>query len=600
MNHQTSSSLHVLAHGSQRAADVRRVTMLSPVVAMLWEQWRMTRGEIAWRLVLSIAAASAVLMLATLTSSEIVRNMAAVLALVLLVVPQMLGWFSIAMLNRGQSGFPLYLLYTRPLRTAVIVGVPMAYLATMSAALYVVSALLLRMVFGHPFPLLSIAAFIAILNVAQLAANWFTRRFSLRMLANVAVAMVWSGLSIKRLTVEEIPGPDVAPPATWPTVFDLAAADYVWIGAIGLALFGLTVRAVNRQRHGGGSTGSAAGPAVGFPDRLVSLFHFKCPTMSATRAQLWFDLRSTGLPLLTVGIPLALVNALLGVVSGPIDAVITADYREYVGCTIQECYWARPMSMLFAMVSIGAVTLLGSNAFGVRARQGRLHASAFEATQPYGTGRIAVLKLTVRLMCVLTALAAIVFSVWASGLFVGSGKIFGGPFETVAFVFGAFNGSQKLALTVAAFIGAGSAIALLASFAALRTRYSRRLNLAGLLLLCYLAGLVLLVIGGERWAATLEAILRTTSWAMTSAVVGVTAYLAWRAFAERLLTPGQACGAALLTAAFATAWVTLLGGLALAFNTEPPAFDIRLLAPALLPLTIGVLAPWSYSRIRHT
>ena len=123
-------------------------------------------------------------------------------------------------------------------------------------------------------------------------------------------------------------------------------------------------------------------------------------------------------------------------------------------------------------------------------------------------------------MCVLTALAAIVFSVWASGLFVGSGKIFGGPFETVAFVFGAFNGSQKLALTVAAFIGAGSAIALLASFAALRTRYSRRLNLAGLLLLCYLAGLVLLVIGGERWAATLEAILRTTSWGMTTRMIG--------------------------------------------------------------------------------
>jgi hypothetical protein len=567
---------------------------------MLWEQWRLTRSEIAWRLILSITAASAVLMLATLTSSEIARNMAAVMALVLLVAPHGLGWFSVAMLNRGQSGFPLYLLYTRPLRTAVIVGVPMAYLATMSAALYIVSALLLRVVFDHPFPLLPVAAFILILNLAQLLANWFSRRFSLRMLANAAIGLVWTSVSIKRLTVEEIPGPDVAPPGMWPAVFDFAAADYAWIGAIGLAVFGLTVRAVDRQRHGGGSAGVAWNPAAGFPDRLVGLFRFKCPTMSATRAQLWFELRSTGLPLLTVGILLALMNALLGAVSGPIDAVITADYREYVSCTVQECYWARPMSMLFAMGSVAAVLMLGSNAFGLRARQGRVYASAFEATQPYGTGRIAVLKLTVRLMCVLTALAAIVFSVRASGLFAGAGRIFGGPFETLAFVFGALDGSQKLALTVAAFIGAGSAIALLASFAALRTRYSRRLNLAGLLLLCYLAGLVLLVIGGERWAATLEAILRATSWALTSAIVAMTAYLAWRAFAERLLTPGQACGAALITAAFATAWVTLLGGLALAFNTEPPAFDIRLLAPALLPLTIGVLAPWSYSRIRHT
>jgi hypothetical protein len=566
---------------------------------MLWEQWRLTRGEIAWRLVLSVGAASAVLMLATLSSSEIARNMAAVLALVLLVTPHALGWFSIAMLNRGQSGFPLFLLYTHPLRTAVIVGVPMAYLATMSAALYIVSALVLRMVFGHPFPLLTVAAFIAILNIAQLAANWSTRRFTLRMLANVAVSLVWTGLSINRLSVEEIPGPDVAPPATWPAVFDFAAADYAWISAVGLALFGLTVRAVNRQRHGGSRAGIAGTPANGFPDRLVNLFRFKCPTMSATRAQLWFDLRSTGLPLLTVGIVLALVNGLLGAVSGPIDAVITADYREYVSCTVQECYWARPMSMLFAMVSVAAVLMLGSNAFGLRARQGLVYASAFEATQPYGTGRLAVLKLTVRLMCVLTALAAIVFSVWASGLFVGSGRIFGGPFETIAFAFGALNGSEKLALAVAAFIGAGSTIALLASFGALRTRYSRRLNQAGVLLLVYLTGLVLLVIGGERWTGTLEAMLRTTSWATASAIVGGTAYLSWRAFTERLLTPGQACSAALLTAAFAAAWVTLLGGLALAFTGRPVTYDVRLLAPALLPLTIGVLAPWSYSRVRH-
>lgn len=573
--------------------------MKSPVVAMLWEQWRLTRVEIVWRLALGMGAASAVLMLASLSSSEIVRNMAAVLALILLVAPQMLGWFSIAMLNRGQSGFPLYLLYTHPLRTSVIVGVPMAYLAAMSAALYVVSALVLRTASGYPFPLLPVAAYIGVLNVAFMAANWWPRTFSLRMLANMAVSVVWTGVSVNLLSVEEIPGPDVAPPAQWPTVFDVPPSDYAWIGAIGLALFGFTVVTVARQRRGEGRAATPWLPAGGFLERLASLFRFKCPTASATRAQLWFDLRSTGLPLLTVGIVLAFVNALLGAISGPIDAVITADYREYVGCTIQECYWARPMSMLFAMVSIGAVMMLGSNAFGLRARQGRVYAGAFEATQPYGTGRIAVLKLTVRLMCVLTALAAIAFSVWASGLFVGSGRIFGGPFETIAFAFGALNGSQRLALTVAAFIGAGSTIGLLASFGALRTRYSRRLNRAGVLLLLYLAGLVLLVIGGERWTATLETVLRTTSWAAASAIAAVTAYLCWRAFTERLLTPGQAFGAALLTAAFAAAWVTLLGGLALAFTGVPAPYDVRLLAPALLPLTIGVLAPWSYSRIRH-
>ena len=69
--------------------------------------------------------------------------------------------------------------------------------------------------------------------------------------------------------------------------------------------------------------------------------------------------------------------------------------------------------MLFAMGSVPAVLALGGNAFGLLARQGRAYVSPFEVTQPYGTGRLAVLKVLVRSVCVLTALTAIGLSVWA-------------------------------------------------------------------------------------------------------------------------------------------------------------------------------------------
>ncbi len=87
----------------------------------------------------------------------------------------------------------------------------------------------------------------------------------------------------------------------------------------------------------------------------------------------------------------------------------------------------------------------------------------------------------------------------------------------------------------------------------------------------------------------------------TSAIVLATGYLLWRGFAEQLLTlrsgvwrrpgvggirggmgDGAACGGR----------VSLPGCHA--------ADAVWMLSPALLPLMVSVLAPWSLSRIRHT
>ena len=99
----------------------------------------------------------------------------AAIAMTLLVLPHLVGWLSLARLNGGRPGFPLYLHYTRPVRTAVIVGLPMAYLTAMSSAIYLVSALLLRVTSGYAFPLLPVAAWIAALTLVFVAAGWSTR-----------------------------------------------------------------------------------------------------------------------------------------------------------------------------------------------------------------------------------------------------------------------------------------------------------------------------------------------------------------------------------------------------------------------------------------
>ncbi len=579
--------------------------MQSPVVAILWENWRVSRPEVTWRLALGIVGGAVVMALfAAVAPSKVIKDFGAVIALALVVVPNFIGWLSFLKLNGGLPGFPFYLLYTRPVRTAVLVGVPLAYVTVAPAAIYLVSVLLLRVTFGYPFPLLPVAAWIAALNLVMAAANWSTRNRVVQMLGAMAASVAWIGLANHRLT-GEIDWHDS--PDRWPSLFDFPLTDYALIGAIGLASFGLTVAAVARQRRGDGRASVVLWtPGAGFLDRLASLFRFPCPTSSSTRAQVWFELRSRGLPLLTIGAALAIVNLLLFAVSGPIDALLASEFRQYVACRVDGCFWARPLSMLFAMVSVPAVLTLGANAFGIRATQGRLYASAFEATQPSGTGRLAVVKVLVRSVCVLAALTAVAVSVWASGSLIAAGEAFGDPLRSgqrlIEGAVGALSRNEQVALAVVASIGVPVWVASWAALGALWTRYPQRLNIAGSLLLLYGVALVLLMLAAPRWNGLeipLGAILRATSWVAAAAIVFATAYLAWRTFAERLLTLGQACGVVLLTATFAVAWLTMLRAAGLSLAEKPAADALRMLLPALLPLTISVLAPWSYSRVRH-
>jgi len=557
------------------------MTRRSPVLAILWENWRLTKLEVAWRLVLGIVGSLTVLAVFS-SQGEVMKDFSAAIALSLIVLPHFMGWLSMTKLNSGRPGFPLYLLYTRPVRTALLVGIPMAYLTAMSAAIYLVSALLLRMTSGYAFPLLPAAAWIAALNLVVVATNWSTRNRAIQMLGVMFATSNWLVLAIHRLTAVEIQGSFDWPPHLWPKIFDFPLTDYALIGAIGLASFGVAVAAVARQRHG---DARAAMPRTvdfpGFPEDVVNLFRFPCPISSATRAQLWFEMKSSGLPVLTMGLVLAISIPLVFAITRPIG--FAHDYAPA---------WAA-LSVLF-------VLMFGINAFGIRWRQGRAYASAFEATQPYGTARLAGLKVLVRSVCVLPALIAVVLSAWASVSFIAVGKgaeYMRSGLRVIEGAVGALTGYQQVALAVVACIGVAVMVASVAAIIALAARYPRPLNIASCLyLLSFGLALILLALAGHRGMGLL---FGPTRFIDAPAIVLGTAYLSWRALAERLLTLRWALGIVLVSVAFGTAWVTVLRGAGVQFAAMPTMDAVWMLSPVLLPLMASVLAPWSLSRMRH-
>ena len=218
--------------------------MQSPVLAILWENWRLTRLEAANRLALGIIGGSAVLVLvAAAAPNEAARESAASITLGLTIFMTFPLWLSISKLKGGRfldgyrPGFTLSLLYTRPVRTAVLVGVPMAYLAALAGAVYLMSALVLRWTFGYPFPLLPVAALIAAAHLGQSAGDWSTRSKVVQWLGTMAPVIALGSLARYRWE-------------GWPELFDFSLADYALIAAMGLVSFVVAVAGVARQRRG--------------------------------------------------------------------------------------------------------------------------------------------------------------------------------------------------------------------------------------------------------------------------------------------------------------------------------------------------------------
>ena len=243
-------------------------------------------------------------------------------------------WLSIAKLNGGRfmdgykPGFPLYLLYARPVPTAVFVGVAMAYDAISAAAMYLVSAALLRFAFGQPLPLFSVAAWIVAFHLVYLRPMVDPNRsFS-------GWDRCGSGTGPCICLTMSVGGPRI-----------VADADRVLARRVrtdGLD-WPRVVRPHGRRRSAAAPRRRvAAVPRTagigGYPDWLVTLFRFPCPTSSATRAQVWFELKSSGLPVLAIGLALAILIPLLFAISTRLDVALSGVFTR-TAHPMSRCSW---------------------------------------------------------------------------------------------------------------------------------------------------------------------------------------------------------------------------------------------------------------------
>jgi hypothetical protein len=543
-----------------------------PVVAMLWENWQLTRVEAGQRLGLGLVLGAGAMIL--------FGGKGPIIAFVILMLIHSYIWLSIAKLNGGRladgykPGFPFHLLFVRPVPTGVMVGVAMAYDVVSCVALYVVSAVLLGWVFGKPLPISSVILFLVAYHLAYACGQWSSRSRVTQWIALLAFSIPMYLMLQHRFEM--------------PLKVEFTLIENAAMVLLGVVSIFLTVAGVSRQRRGDAVAVVSKQKewSGGFPDWLVTVFRFRCPTSSATRAQVWFELRSSGLPVLVIGVGVGALVFLLCAISGLSGTLGNAA----IGVVI----FSVPV-VLFG---------LGSNAFGIRRKQGRTYASAFELTQPYGTARLATLKVLVRAACVLVALLTIGASLWASGGVLGAWwqvsmdnnqdalPVLLKLLQKFAANFGNLTGYAQAGLAFVASILVTSVVVWQAAREALRARFPKfLLAVQWLPTLWGLASIALALAhrNGLVSAALAKGFFTASFWVSGSAILICASYLLWRGFAQRVLTIVYVCGVLAISAAFAVAWIAGM----------PGTGAVATLWPVLLVLMLGVLAPWSLGRARH-
>ena len=565
--------------------------MRSPVTALLWETWRLTRVEVAFRMSLATLLGAAIIIFARALSLPDGEDLGATGALSLVAFLAFPFWLSIARLNGGRAldgglpGFPFRLGYVRPVRTPLLVGIPLAYLAAAAAASYLVPAVALGAAFGYSFPLLPVAAWIAVLILVQAATTWWTCSRLVQIVGSMAATAACLTLAMNRVHGEEIPGNDFLPDR-WAAQFALSLADYALIASIALAAVALTVVSVARQRRGDVLIGRPQGSVTHrFRAWLVDRFDWPCPTATSTRAQLWFELKSAGAPMLGIGAALALAIPVSIVIAGPFEP-------------------ARPYILLFAMLSPLVVLFLGIiNPFGLRSKQGRTYASSFDAGQPIGTARLASLKILARAACLLGAFAAIAVGVSVSVPLTNEWRQAAWSTHVhgaLAATLDALAIHQRAALAIVAAAGLSAAVACAASIHVLWLLHPWRTVLGASGLLLYGIAFSLAAPAGTGGDGPEVVLIQAFPWVVAVAIPLAAAEAFRQVLTQRLLMIRHAVSAVILWAGFVVAWLTFLQGFGLPVAGTSPAFAAAMLSVTLLPLAAVALAPWSLSLVRHT
>ena len=215
--------------------------MWTPAAAVLWESWRVSRVRLAVLMFLATLGGAGLIVI------PLEGDWSTTLALVLAGFLALFAPWAQSVDSR--TGFTMQLGFARPIRTWVLVSVPMAYVGVSCAATYLVPVIALRVAFDIPFPLLPVAALVSTLSVVFVARSWWTGD-SVRQRVVPAILWLFGAIWFMSNRGGVIGLANDMAPDRWSEIFSFSATTYGWMLFISATAFGVAINGVARQRRG--------------------------------------------------------------------------------------------------------------------------------------------------------------------------------------------------------------------------------------------------------------------------------------------------------------------------------------------------------------
>ena len=556
--------------------------MTSSAVILMWESWMLTRWGFLSRLL--VAFAFMVLIGADYESIEnpTEGDLRAIrLSCFWVSILCSMSGLSLNHSQDNRGGFPFFLGYTRPAPTWLLIVVPMAYRALYCTVLYLLPLLTMHFIYGMPF--LTIAASLLVIPISLMinASSWWTDKQGVSQLIGWSIASCLA-IALSYYTLHFDAPPDTGgSSSSWWDTFRYSRYDYLVVLLASVSAVVLTFAGVERQRHSDDEIGlwplkNADEPGQSDAEWLAELYETECPTTSAKRAELWYEITGTGMPLIVWSIIVALCIPML-----------------WFLCRLFESEVAWSIGTFMALL----VPLIKSTpTFGIVVKQGSAYLSTFAATRPLGSAWLAGLKIGVAIIAVTVGMFVIAVSFWFSAPLV-DGFIEGVDVIKVAAVdyVQRISGIELAAIVFVRMVQLSTMVACLATFQAIYVLYSDRLTFGILGLIIYACILPPFIAAKVLPLSFALAHL----WIGSCLIAAGSIWLIYSLARHRIMSILQISAFVSIWILYAVAYFYLLGEDGLYEGDTPKSYFAFQAGLCLSSLAICAMAPWSLAMIRH-
>ncbi|MFC1735338.1 hypothetical protein ACFL1X_04425 [Candidatus Hydrogenedentota bacterium] len=400
--------------------------MRTPMRAMIWELWRLTR----WDIVLRIAAVCflvGVIVLISATRDWGSPEMKALgemtvhaLTVFLVAMASLLpSSFVSSLENPHGQGYPMPLAFTRPISTRMLTFVPLAYFALASAVICMGCAFFIRILCSMSLPWMQIAVTMAVVTTVFNIVHWSVQGTTARTLCIVVLLSVFGVVMfpwlVSKISLRDpLNGELLLPPVfSFLSKLKLIGIESfqktgsptvewqyyaVLIGCFG-AMCSAAPALVGLKRHGQSLELKSVGK---FFKEITRIFpKRRRPFSSPDKAQLWFEIRRGGTAVLITN---ACVLFTLFIATFAWD--IFADFSQEVA-TLPWCIY---------MCAFPAVVIFhGTHKMaGLESREGVLRLSPFDGTRPMSNGTLIFIKFKALVACTIIGMTTVAFAaiVW--------------------------------------------------------------------------------------------------------------------------------------------------------------------------------------------